>query len=158
MTQPETDVINTRRRAEIRGRESVARWRIESGVWSGRLFAVIYAVLAILPLLSGGREAIAWESAASWLVLAVAICIATEQMKKGSRGAASFLIALFVVAKTSAWLLTGQPLWSGAFWTIILAGGLLNGVWGTFTLASARRDAAHVPPAPARQLTPFDYP
>lgn len=145
-----TEVSDTRRRADIRGRESVAGWRIESGVWSGRLFAVIYVVIAILPMLSGGREARLWMYALASLVFAAAILYATQRMKGGSRGAACFLIALFAAGKIRTWMLTGQPLWTDAFWTILLLGGLANGAWGTFALASARKDALSVPPAPPR--------
>lgn len=91
-----------------------------------------------------------WKSALSPLVLAAAILFATGRMKAGSRIAACFLIVLFLAAEHGSRLLRGQPLWAGALWTILIAGGLATGVWGTFELASAQRDAARVPPAPQR--------
>ena len=148
------EITDTHRRAALRGRESVARWRIESGVWSGRLYGVYYAVLAILPLLSGGKEVQRWGAALFFVILAAGILVATEQMKRGSRLAACLLFALFAATKISAWLMQGQPLWGGLLWTIIIAGGLANGIWGTFALASAHRDALSVPPAPPRESGP----
>lgn len=143
-----TEITDTHRRASLRGRESVARWRIESGVWSGRLFSVLYAVLSILPLLR--REGPDWVGAIAMAIVTAGLLLATQRMKHGSRVAGCILLTLFILAKLSAWLIGGQPLWHGLFWTIVIAGGLMNGVWGTFALAAVRRDAVDVPPAPAR--------
>jgi hypothetical protein len=145
-----TEITDTHRRAALRGRESVARWRIESGVWSGRLYGVFFGVLAILPLLSGGSEQQRWGDALYFIVLSASILVATEQMKRGSRLAACVLFTLFAAAKISAWLMQGQPLSSGLVWTVLIAGGLANGIWGTFALASVNHDALSVPPAPPR--------
>ena len=146
-----TELTDTHCRAALRGRESVARWRIESGVWSGRLYGAFYGVLAILPLLSGAKGAQSWGPALYFVVLAASILVATEQMKRGSRLAALVLFALFAAAKVSAWRMQGQSLWSGLVWTVLIAGGLANGLWGTFALASVERDALTVPPAPPRE-------
>ena len=146
-----TELTDTHRRAALRGRESVARWRIESGVWSGRLYGVFYGVLAIIPLLSGGKEMLRWGAALYFVILAAGILVTTEQMKRGSRLAACLLFGLFAAAKVSAWLMQGQSLGSGLLWTVLIAGGLANGIWGTFELAAVQRDALRVPPAPPRE-------
>lgn len=146
-----TEITDTHRRASLRGRESVARWRIESGVWAGRLFTVLYAVLSVLPLLR--REGPDWVAAIAMAVMTVGLLVATQRMKHGSRVAGCVLLTGFVLAKLGDWLLGGQPLWRGIFWTIVIAGGLVNGVWGTFALAAVRREAASVPPAPARSAS-----
>ena len=143
-----TEITDTHRRAKLRGRESVAKWRIESGVWAGRLFAVLYGVLTIFPLLR--RDGPDWASAAVLVVIAAGLLIATERMRHGSRAAACVLLSLFLAAKLGAWALGGEPLWRGALWSVIILGALANGVWGTFALAAVRRDAALVPPAPPR--------
>lgn len=143
-----TEITDTHRRASLRGRESVARWRIESGVWSGRLFSVLYVVLSILPLLR--REGPDWIGAIAMAAVTAGLLFATQRMKHGSRVAGCVLLTLFILAKLGSWLVGGQPLWHGLFWTIVIAGGLANGVWGTFALAAVHRDAANVPPAPAR--------
>ena len=143
-----TIVTDTQRRAALRGREAVAKGRITSGVWAGRLFAVLFAVLAIAPLLQRGQPN--WVGALVLAVIAGAILFATERMRRGGRVAACILLALFVGAKLLSWLAGGAPLWSGALWTVLIFCALANGVWGTFALAAVRRDAEHVPPAPPR--------
>jgi hypothetical protein len=140
-----TEITDTHRRAALRGRESVARWRIESGVWAGRLLALLYAVLALVPMVaSGGRL---WGTTILFLLIAAGIFYAAERTRAGSRVAACALVAMFVLAK----LVDARPLWAGALWSLIILGALANGVWGTFALAATRRDAHLVPPAPARR-------
>jgi hypothetical protein len=139
-----TGITDTHRRAAIRGREAVAQWRIKSGVWAGRVFGLLYAVLALVPLVaSGGRL---WGIALFLLVIAAGILYAAERARAGSRVAACVLLVLFVLAK----LVDGRPLWAGALWSLIFLGAFANGVWGTFALAATRRDALLVPPAPSR--------
>jgi hypothetical protein len=146
------EITDTHRRAAIRGREAVAHWRIRSAVWAGRLYAAIFAVLSIVPLFQADQRN--WIAVVILVILAIIILGLTELLRRGSRIAASLLLGAFVLAKLSAWLLGGEPLWHGALWTVIIAGALINGVWGTFALASVRRDAATIPPAPNRQSTP----
>ena len=146
-----TELTDTHRRAAIRGREAVARGRIQSGVWAGRIYTLLFAVLSILPLLQRGAPD--WASAIVLLVFAGGIQIATEFMRRGSRVAACLLLAFFVGAKLYSWLVAGQPLYAGALWTVIVFGALCNGVWGTFALAAVQRDALLVPPVPARGST-----
>ena len=143
-----TDITDTHRRAALRGREAVAKGRITSGVWAGRLFAVLFAVLAIAPLLQRGQPN--WAGALVLAVIAGAILFATERMRRGNRAAACTLLGLFVGAKLLSWLAGGAPLWSGALWTVLIFCALANGVWGTFALTAVKRDAEHVPPAPPR--------
>jgi hypothetical protein len=142
------EITDTHRRAALRGRESVARWRIQGGVWAGRLYTVLFAVATILPLVR--REGPDWFSATLLAVLAAALLFATERMRRGSRVAACALLGLFVAGRLSAWLLAGQPIWNGLLWTVIIGGALANATWGTFALAAVQRDTALVPPAPPR--------
>lgn len=146
------EITDTHRRAALRGRESVARWRIESGVWAGRLYAIFFAAMTIFPMLRrGGPD---WASIAVLLLIAAAVLFSTERMRRGDRAAACALLGVFVLAKLAAWLLNGEPLWHGLVWTLIIVGALANGVWGTFELAAVRRAAADVPPAPPRSRQP----
>jgi hypothetical protein len=140
---------DTHRRAAIRGRESVAQWRINSGVWAARLYAVLFGVMSVLPLFR--REGANWIGAVILALIAVWILVASELLRRGSLIASILLFASFVAAKLAAWLVAGEPIYAGALWTIIIAGALANGVWGAFELARVRRDAALIPPAPPRQ-------
>jgi hypothetical protein len=144
-TDPETTgKTDTHRRAELRGRESVARWRIESAVWAGRLFAVVFAVATIAPMFKrGGPD---WLAIVILGLISAAVLVATQLVHDGSRGAAVALLALFVAAKLGAWQLGGDPLSSGLLWSVIFIGAFANGIWGTFSLAAVRSDAALAPP------------
>jgi hypothetical protein len=145
-----TDVTDTHRRAALRGREAVAKGRVTSGVWAGRLFAIIFAVGYIGPVLQRGKP---WLAASVILAaMAAGILFAPERMRRGSRAAACIVLGLFVSAKLNSWLAAGEPLWSGALWAVLIFCALANGVWGTFALAAVRRDAEHVPPAPPRPV------
>lgn len=140
---------DTHRRAAIRGRESVAQWRIKSGVWAARLFAVLFAALSVLPLLR--RDAPNWLGALILALIAAWILVASELLRRGSRLAAILLFLAFVAAKLGSWLVAGEPIYQGAVWSLIIAGALANGVWGAFELAAVRRDAALIPPVPPRE-------
>ncbi len=141
-------ITDTHRRAAIRGREAVAQSRLRGAVWAGRLFAALFAVLTIYPLLDGARAN--WAGVVMLIVLAVIILGLSELLRGGSRIAASLLLAAFVLSKLSAWLVGGEPVWHGALWTVIVAGALVNGAWGAFELTAIRREAATLPPAPTR--------
>ena len=143
-----TALSDTHRRSAIRGREAVAQSRIRGAVWAARLFAILFAALSIFPLLQGSRPN--WLGAAILILLALVVVGLAELLRRGNRFAAGLLLAAFVAAKLSSWLLAGEPLWHGALWTIIIAGALINGVWGTIEMAGVRRDAATIPPAPDR--------
>jgi hypothetical protein len=144
MTAP----TDTHRRAAIRGREAVAQWRIKSGVWAARLFAVLFAVISVLPLLR--RDAPDWVGGIIVAVIAVAILVASQMLSRGNRIAAIVLVTAFAGAKLASWLVAKEPIYQGALWTVIIAGALANGVWGAFELAAVRRDAALIPPAAPR--------
>ena len=144
-----TEITDTHRRAAIRGREAVAQSRITGAVWAGRLYTILFVVLSVAPLLRRGSPD--WMSAIILLLFAAGFLYATERMRRGSRVAATALLAFFVLTKLADWLLGGAPIYAGALWTVIILGALVNGVWGTFALAKVRKDAASVPPAPPRE-------
>jgi hypothetical protein len=137
---------DTHRRAKIRGRESIAQWRIKSGVWAARIFAVMIGVVTILPLVrQSGPD---WITAAVFVLLTAGILFAAQKMSGGNRTAACIVLGLFIAVKLADWLFTDQPVWNGLLWTVVIFGGMCNGVWGTFSLAQVKRDALLVPPAP----------
>ena len=131
---------DTPRRARLRSRGSIGRWRIESASWVGWLFAVN----ALVGLLVG----VATRTAPGLLVAAVTIGITAamvygiHRMRQGSRTAACVVLGaalLISLARGIAEL--------DVFDAIVIA-LLANGAWGVFQLARVRRDAEHVPPAP----------
>ena len=147
-----TEISDTRRRAELRGREAEAQWRIKSAVWAGRLYTLMFVVLSIIPLLRrGGPD---WVSMIILLIIAGGLLFATERMRKGSRAAAISVLGVVILTKLVDWLVAGSPVYAGALWMVIILGALANGVWGTFILARVRREAALVPPAPPRPDRP----
>lgn len=139
---------DTHRRAALRGREAVAWWRIASGVWAARLYAAMFAVLSIFPLLN--RDAPDWSGGLTLAVIGIGLLVASELLRRGNRIAALALFGAFVAAKLATWLVAGVPLYHALLWTIVIAGALGNGVWGAFELAAVRREAALIPPAPVR--------
>jgi len=135
-----TEVTDTHRRAGLRGREAVARRRINSGVRAGRVLGIVWGLASIVPLAL--REP---RSLAVSIAFVAGILLATERMRRGSRVAACVLLALSgFVAIASGVLITVRVLFAGL--TVMFA----NGVWGAFALARVRRDAGHISPAPAR--------
>jgi len=133
------DVTLSRRRAELRGREAVARWRIQSAVWGGRLFAALFAVVSIFPIVYSGVSQ--WRSAGILLVLALALLALTEWLRRGSRIAAVLLFAAVIAAKLRSLVYAHEPWSYGAVWIVILLAATANGVWGAFALAAARHEA-----------------
>jgi hypothetical protein len=140
---------DTHRRAANRGREAVALWRIKSGVWAARLFAVIFAALSIFPLLQKGAPN--WVGTFILVLVAIWILVASELLRRGSRVAAVLLLLAYLAAKLTTWLVAGEPVYSGLFWNIVIVGALANGVWGAFELKAVQREAALIPPAPPRE-------
>ena len=136
---------DTHRRAALRGREFVARWRIQSGVWAARLFALFVGVTVLFPLLR--QEGPDWLTAAVVLCLALGLLGGAELVRRGSRVAAVLLVVLYLGLKAVD-VASGTPVWHGALVSLIVLGALLNGVWGTASLATVQRDALTVPPAP----------
>lgn len=145
MTEP-GETSDTHRRAKIRGRESIAQWRIKSGVWASRIFAVMIGVVTILPLVrQTGPD---WITAAFFVAVTLGILFAGYKMSAGNRAAACIVLGLFLLVKLSDWTVGGQPVWNGLLWTVIIFSALCNGVWGTFRLAQVKKDALLIPPAP----------
>lgn len=139
---------DTHRRAEVRGRLSVAMWRINSGVWAARLFAVIFVVFSILPLLR--RETPNIAGTITLALIAIWLLVGSELLRGGSRPASVLLLVAYIAAKLASWLVTGAPIYSGWLWTFVMGGAFVNAVWGTFELEAVRRAALLVPPAPPR--------
>lgn len=115
-------------------------------MWGTRLYAALFAVVSIFPIVYAGVPQ--WSSAAILLGIALAVLALSEWLRRGSRVAALLLFAAVLAAKLRSWLYAHEPLSYGAVWTIIVLIAVANGVWGTFELAAARRDAARIPPAP----------
>lgn len=141
--EPNASLDDTRRRANARGREAVARWRISSGVWGARLYAALFAVVSLFPIVYSGEPQ--WRSAAILFTLALALLALSEWLRRGSRIAALLLLLVVVAAKLRSWLYAHEPLTHGAVWTIVVLAALVNGVRGTFELAAAHRDASTIP-------------
>ena len=137
-----TALTDTHRRAALRGRESVARWRIESASWVGWLYVLNGIVVLTIGAVKGTATSIA--VAAGGVGVAAAMVYGIQRMRRGSRVAACAVVgfALFSVLTKGLGEINVLD-------AIVLA-LLANGAWGVFQLAEVRRDAAHVPPAPMR--------
>src|SRR5688500_14218678 len=95
-------VSDTRRRAELRGREAVARWRMRGGLWAARLFATFNALSAILALVGPGGPH--WRVAIALIFWATGLIIAAQRIENGSRTDAIVLFAIFLVGDLARWL------------------------------------------------------
>ena len=98
------------------GREGEARWRIASGVWTGRVFAM----LMVAPVLAkiffpgrGGRGHLLYEGGLT-LGAALALLAMAEWLKRGSRVAAVLLLTCFVALKVALWWVGAAKLWDTA--------------------------------------------
>jgi len=140
-----TEVTATHRRAALRGREAVARGRINSAVRAGRVLSVVSGVVSVLPLALGVVRG--WSVPGIGIAIAAGIFLATERMQRGSRVAACVLLAVTGFMAYSTWHVA--TLVTGALLTVLTV-VFANGAWGTFALARVQRNAAHEPPAPAR--------
>ena len=126
------------------GREGEARWRIASGVWTGRVFAM----LMVAPVLAkiffpgrGGRGHLLYEGGLTFGA-AVALLAISEWLKRGSRVAAMLLLASFLALKLALWWVGAAKLWDGALVSAAMLFGFVQGIWGALMLASVRRDRA----------------
>jgi hypothetical protein len=126
------------------GREGEARWRIASGVWTGRVFAM----LMVAPVLAkiffpgrGGRANLFYEGGLT-VAAAIALLGLSEWLKRGSRVAAVLLLASFIALKLALWYVGAAKLWDGALVSAALIFGFIQGIWGASMLASVRRDRA----------------
>ena len=135
------DVAATRRRAALRGEEAVATWRIKTGVWGARLYAVVQAI--------PGLGAILWHGPATTFILthsiltAAVILAVSFRIARGSRWFAIALLGFFLFEK---WLAFSRFGWTGLFngWLIAvaIAFGLVQGVWGTSRRRAIARERA----------------
>lgn len=128
------------------GREGEARWRIASGVWTGRVFAM----LMVAPVLAkiffpgrGGRSNLLYEGG---LTVAAALVLLglSEWLKRGSRVAAALLLLSLVAVKLALWWAGAAKPWEGALVLAALIFGFVQGIWGAAMLASVRRDRAAI--------------
>ena len=148
---PPNNIEATRRRAALRGETAVADWRIKTGTWAARLYAVVQAVPALGALLWGGPATaiiLMYSIATSLVILGVSFLIA-----RGSRIAAIFLLGFFTLEKLLAFSRFGwRGVYSGILFAVAIAFGLVQGVWGAsrrFAIAKeqASDEASRVPAA-----------
>jgi hypothetical protein len=147
MTNP--DVAATRRRAALRGEEAVADWRIRTGTWAARVFAVVSAAPALAALFWQGPASVG--AMVYSMIVAVAVTVASFRIARGSRWAAVAVLAYFALDKLMAVATYGwRGLYQGALIAAIIAFGLVQGVRGTYrkrSIATVRaREAAGVVP------------
>jgi hypothetical protein len=135
-----TDAAGTRLRAELRGREAVARSRIRIAVWVVRMFATLSAVTILIALFGPGGPH--WVAALALGVWGAGLLLTAHRIERGSRIDAAILFGLFVVGDVARWLTVGNPsLFSAAVSVaVLLATG--NALRGTFELARIRREEA----------------
>ena len=145
-----TSVEATRRRAALRGAEAVARWRLRTGAWSGRLYAVVAAVPALTALLWHGPATVP-TIIGSVIFASIALALSFG-VARGSRPAAAVLLALFLLDKLLAVAAYGaRGIYQGLLLALVLAFGLTQGVWGAWSLRAVEREraAAETPTTPA---------
>ena len=136
-----TGVEATRRRAALRGAEAVARWRLRTGAWTGRVYAVVAAVPALAALLWHGPATVPTIIAA--VIFALIALALSFGVARGSRIAAAVLLGLFVLDKLVAMAAYGaRGLYQGLVLALILAFGLVQGVWGAWSLQAVERARA----------------
>jgi hypothetical protein len=145
---PTSDIAATRRRAALRGEEAVANWRIKTGAWTTRLYAVVSAAPAL--------AAILWSGPATGFVIAYSIVTAglllwaSFRIARGGRAAAIAVLAFFAIDRLVAVASYGpRGLLQGLLIAGIIGFGLIQGVWGTSRrrsiIAEQSREAATIP-------------
>lgn len=141
------ELTDTHRRARLRGRESVARWRIESASWVGWLYGLSGALVAVAGVVGGvvKRSPAIFVAAGVNVAICAGMAWGIYRMRAGSRAAAVSVVGFGVL--TSALAAVAHRF--GVIDAVALA-ALVNGAYGVFELARVRRDAALVPPAPPR--------
>lgn len=140
---------DTHRRAELRGREAVARSRLMGGVWAARLFASLCGLDAVSSLFGFGGPAL--DAFIGFGVSAAIFGFASVRLEKGSRTDAIILLGLFILL-TLGMMVARESSIVGIVVMIVGVGALGNAVRGTFELASVQRDSASVPPPPPRGI------
>jgi hypothetical protein len=145
-----TDVAATRARARLRGQESVARWRLRTGTWAARAYAVVLILPAAAAVLWRGSVVPATAGASA--VFAALVLGASFPIARGRRWAAVAVLAFFALDKLAAIAQAGAAgVWNGLVLNLILGFSLAQGVWGAFALAAVERERALVPPLPTAQ-------
>lgn len=139
MTTP--DVEATRRRATLRGAEAIARWRMRTGAWAARVYAVFAAVPALIALFWGGEMIISITVIS--IVFALIAVFISFRIARGSLRAAIAMLAIFVAERGLSYAASGwHGLYQGVIVTAVVAFGLVQGVWGAATLQSIERERA----------------
>lgn len=142
-----TDVAATRARARLRGEESLARWRLQTGTWAARVYALLLGIPAGFAVL--WRGSVVTATAVASVIFAVAVLGVSFQIARGRRWAAVAVLAFFAFDKVMMVAQLGlAALWSGVVLNGIVAFGLVQGVWGAYALAAVERERALVPPRP----------
>ena len=144
MTNDHADASATRRRAELRGRESVARWRLQTGAWGARAYAVLLSVPALGALLwSGPANGALFVASLTFAGVALALSFAVA---RGRRWAAGGVLAFYATDRLTTVALVGPGvLTQGLLIHVALVFCLVQGVWGAFSLAAVERDRPNVP-------------
>jgi len=141
-----SNVESTRRRAALRGEEAIANWRIKTGTWTARVYAVVIAAPAL--------SALFWQGGATVpimvysIITAAIVLFASFRVSSGSRRAAIAVLVFFAFDRVVAITAYGwRGLFQGLLIGAIIAFGLIQGVWGTsrrraLTAERARDEAA----------------
>ena len=128
------------------GREGEARWRIASGVWTGRVFAMLMIAPVLAKIFFPGRDGrsnLLYQGGLTTLAALVLLAL-SEWLRRGSRTAAILLLACFIALKVALWYVGAAGLWDGALVAAALIFGFVQGIWGAAMLASVRRDRAAI--------------
>ena len=140
---------DTYRRAELRGREAVARSRLTGGVWAARLFATGNAMAAVLAIVGPGPPL--WRAGISLGIWSAGMVIAAERIENGGRLDAALLFAVFFLGDVVRWLSGRHSGVLSLLISVVVLFALGNAVWGTFALERIRRERETVPDVdPAR--------
>ncbi|MBW8770494.1 MAG: hypothetical protein JF589_12110 [Gemmatimonadetes bacterium] len=123
---------------EVRADIDVAAHRIGRAVWTARLATVIVGAVAI---------GYAFDEQSSWEVAGVVaggllIVVLSEWMKRGSQLAAGAVLASYVGAVTTAYVMLGRP--TGLLAALVVAYRLFDGLRGAIDLAELRVEFAQV--------------
>jgi hypothetical protein len=123
----------------------VARWRLRTGTWAARVYALVLGVPAVAAVL--WRGSIVTATAVASVVLAVAVLGASFPIARGRRWAPVAVLVLFALDKAMVVAQAGLAgLWSGIALNAILAFSLAQGVWGAYALFAVERQRALIPP------------
>lgn len=146
-----SNIEATRRRAALRGEVAVANWRIKTGTWTARVYAVVIAAPALSALFWRGTATV--PIMVYSIITAAIVVFASFRIASGSRRAAIAVLVFFAFDRVVAIATYGwQGLFQGLLIGAIIAFGLVQGVWGTSrrrALAAERaRDEAGVASQP----------